>query len=66
MNDSTFSLPYAMKITQWENAKGLLRGLVKMQGSYYGSGKNQNTKFEELGTVVETLITYVEENALQE
>lgn len=57
----------AMKSAQWEEAKGKLRALVALQGSY-PSGVDPNTmdRFERLSMKVEAFIAEIEDAALQE
>lgn len=61
----TFLIPEAMKAQQWEIAKGHLRALVALQGSYQSSDTTY-IKFAELGDKVEEFIKDVEDNGLQE
>jgi hypothetical protein len=60
-----FMLDVAMKAQQWERAKGELRAMVALAGSYAArTGLDQ--KWIDLGNRVEAFIGEIEDNALQE
>jgi len=62
-----YGLPEAVKAQQWEIAKGHLRALVVMQGSYFSSGKtHEDQRWQELEEKVEAFIKDIQDNALQE
>lgn len=62
-----FSIDSAMKAQQWERAKGELRALVSLQGSYHsGCEGDQWEKYRELSERTEKFIEEVEDDALQE
>jgi hypothetical protein len=56
----------AMKLAQWEEAKGKLRALVALQGSMPSGDPSTMRRFEELGLKVEAFITEIEDEALHE
>lgn len=62
----TFNIEAAMKYTLWEEAKGKLRALVCVQGSYESANLGEDDKFELLGEQVELFIKSVEDEGLQE
>lgn len=59
-----FMPDYAMKALAWEDAKGKLRGVVALQGSYV-NGTNFE-QYNDLNKRVEDFIKDVEHHALQE
>lgn len=66
-----FSFEAALKSAQWERAKGELRALVHMQGSYIsgeapGGTSSETERWLELGLRVEAFIKSVEDDGLQE
>ena len=67
--DGTFLIDAAMKAMQWERAKGELRALIALQGSYSlgrGPGDDTPAKWQRLEQAVNTFIEQIEDNALQE
>ena len=54
----------AAKAIIWEEAKGKLRALVALQGSYT-SGENTD-KYEKIDIEVEQFINHIENHGLQE
>ncbi|AKF13280.1 hypothetical protein PHIN3_13 [Sinorhizobium phage phiN3] len=65
MTDKNFMMDAAMKSMLWEEAKGKLRALVAVQGSYQ-SGTGDDYRFVELDVQVEKFIKHVEGWALHE
>ncbi len=69
---ANFCLPSALKAQQWERAKGELRALVALQGSYNTSDEPpgvvhpETTRWYALQTHVEQFIKSIEYDALQE
>ena len=61
-----------LKAVMWEEAKGKLRALVALQGSYksYEMGETEGakvrTRFDEAGKAVEDFIAHFEAHALHE
>jgi hypothetical protein len=53
-----------LKMAQWEIAKGHLRALVALQGSYFGDNPRDN--HDSLENTVEAFIKDVEENGYAE
>lgn len=68
MDKVPFGIPDAMKAAQWEVAKGHLRALVVMQGSYHSGGMptREAARFEALSKAVEAFIESVEDEGLHE
>ena len=67
--EGTFLIDAAMKAMQWERAKGELRALVALQGSYSlgrGPGDDTAAKWQKLEKRVNAFIKGVEDDALQE
>jgi hypothetical protein len=67
--EGTFLLDAAMKAQQWERAKGELRALIAIQGSYSlgrGPGDDRPAKWQRLQVRVDEFIQSVEDDALQE
>lgn len=71
--DPKWLLPEAMKQAQWEIAKGHLRALVTMQGSYSSGGRfpgeemsSTERVWRELEARVEAFIKSVEDDSLHE
>lgn len=61
------NLDSMLKAQQWERAKGELRALVQMQGSYTStSSEDCETRWRRLGERVEAFIHSVEIDALHE
>ena len=65
MTDPNYKLDVAMKAAQWERAKGELRALAVLQGSYQ-SGTGNGDRWMKLHQKVESFIRDIEEDALQE
>jgi hypothetical protein len=64
---SDYELDTMLKGQQWERAKGELRALVSMQGSYKSTAGNyRSERWEELNAKVHAFIKEVEDDALQE
>jgi hypothetical protein len=63
-----FYIDYALKAAQWERAKGELRALIALQGSYASRqvGDDSVPKWERLKNYVEDFIQEVEDQGLQE
>lgn len=61
-----FYIDDAMKAVEWERAKGHLRALVALQGSYGGRGISDSSAFKRLGDKVAAFIKDVENNGLDE
>jgi hypothetical protein len=61
-----FYIDYALKAQQWERAKGELRALVALQGSYASINEDMAEKNDRLNTAVEMFIQRIEEDGLQE
>lgn len=65
-----FIIEHAMKSQQWERAKGELRALVALQGSYTDpipdQMKKETPRYKRLGDRVEDFIKSIEDEALQE
>lgn len=65
-----FDLAAAMKGQQWERAKGELRALVALQGSYHSGGppsappSHEMTRLKALGAKVEAFIKKIEGEGL--
>lgn len=55
-----------LKAQQWERAKGELRALVALQGSYPSTEDERASRWRHLSEAVESFIASVEERALQE
>jgi hypothetical protein len=55
-----------LKGQQWERAKGELRALVSMQGSYASGDEQQNAKYHNLDRRIEEFIKGIEDDGLQE
>jgi hypothetical protein len=73
MAKAEFLIADALKAQQWERAKGELRALVALQGSYTSpypdhvdKEKEHHKKWEALQARVEEFITAVEDDGLQE
>lgn len=70
MPEPKISLPLMLKAMQWERAKGELRALVMMQGSYYPmyeartGARLSNSKWIKLVQLVNGLIKQVEDEEL--
>lgn len=67
--DGVFLIDAAMKAQQWERAKGELRALVAIQGSYSlgrSPGDESPAKWQILQKRIEKFIEGVEGDALQE
>lgn len=67
--EGTFLIDTAMKAMQWERAKGELRALVALQGSYSlgrGPGDDTPAKWQRLEEAVNTFIQQIEDDGLQE
>lgn len=69
--DRNFMLPDALKAQQWEKAKGELRALVALQGSYSSADRTpvdqeQTERWQALDAAVRNFIQFIEDNALQE
>jgi len=67
--EGTFLIDAAMKAMQWERAKGELRALIALQGSYSlgrGPGDETPAKWQRLEAEVNKFIEHIEDNALQE
>lgn len=67
--DGVFLIDAAMKAQQWERAKGELRALVAIQGSYSlgrNPGDETPAKWQRLETRIEGFIRGIEDDALQE
>lgn len=63
----TFMLPEALKAQQWEIAKGHLRALVILQGSYSGrENEYQTIKWQRLEDEIEAFIKKIEGESLAE
>jgi hypothetical protein len=65
-NDMTDDLRAPMKLAMWEEAKGKLRALVALQGSYFGGDTHQTKKWEDAEAAVNQFIEDFEGNGLQE
>ena len=65
MTDKNFMMDAALKSMLWEEAKGKLRALVAVQGSYQSDTGNTNN-FVELDVQVEKFINHVEGWGLHE
>lgn len=64
---STFLPDAAMKAAQWERAKGELRAMVAIQGSYEASSPEEEPlKWAVLSQHVEDFIKNIEDNGLHE
>lgn len=59
-----FMIDHAMKAAAWERAKGELRGLVHIQGSY-SHGSPAGDCWRELESTVDKFIAEIEDNGLQ-
>jgi hypothetical protein len=71
MARSEFGIADAMKVALWEEAKGKLRALVGVQGSYHsgnppGDPSAEMIRFSRLSALVEEFIERVEDDGLQE
>ena len=68
MAGGVFRPDFMMKAQQWERAKGELRALVAMQGSFTSGGgdTHETTRWRELGKRVESFIKSVEDDGLEE
>jgi hypothetical protein len=68
MMPAEFNAETAMKMAQWEKAKGELRALVAMQGCYMGGGREapETQRWLEVERRVESFIKQIEDEALQE
>ena len=67
--EGTFLIDAAMKAMQWERAKGELRALVALQGSYSlgrAPGDREPAKWQRLEQAVNAFIEQIEDHALQE
>lgn len=67
--EGTFLIDAAMKSQQWERAKGELRALIAIQGSYSlgrPPGDETPTRWQLLQKEVEKFIAQVEDEALHE
>lgn len=66
--NGTFLIDSAMKAQQWEIAKGHLRALVELQGSYSTAVREEHgtSKWERLQAAVDEFVTNVEDNGLHE
>jgi hypothetical protein len=66
--NGTFLIDSAMKSMIWERAKGEMRALIEVQGSYSSSDREPKgeSKWEKLQEAVETFISEVEDNGLHE
>lgn len=67
--EGVFLIDAAMKAQQWERAKGELRALVAIQGSYSlgrGPGDDEPEKWQRLQMAVDEFIRSVENDGLQE
>lgn len=62
----TFMIDSAMKSVLWEEAKGKLRALVALQGSYQSNDESRSETFVELDVQVEKFIKHVEGWGLHE
>lgn len=66
-SNGTFLIDSAMKAQQWETAKGALRALVSIQGSYsYGDVMPMERQWQKLEKLVDAFIRNVEDNGLHE
>jgi hypothetical protein len=67
-SNGTFLIDSAMKAQQWELAKGHLRALVEIQGSYSTPNPEPagTAKWERLQSAVKKFVTAVEDNGLHE
>jgi hypothetical protein len=62
-----YELDAMLKSQQWERAKGELRALVAMQGSYKSTASRGRSEcWQALNDKVNTFIQEVEDDALQE
>jgi len=67
--EGTFLIDAAMKAMQWERAKGELRALVALQGSYSlgrGPGDETPAKWQRLEQAIDAFIQQIEDHSLQE
>lgn len=63
----TFMLPEALKAQQWELAKGHLRALVSLQGSYSsGRDAHEEKRWLALKAAVDAFIAQIEEEGWHE
>ena len=62
----TFDIEAAMKATLWEEAKGKLRALVAVQGSYPAHTAGRMDRWQEAETRVEAFINQFELDGLHE
>ena len=53
---STFGIAEALKATQWELAKGHLRALVSIQGSFHSITSSEEERWKSLDKAVERFI----------
>ena len=68
MQDDKFSVASALLMAQWERAKGELRAVVVIKGSYHSGGSQTSTyeSYEELDALVENFIRAIEDGGLTE
>ena len=61
-----FEIDAMLKAAQWERAKGELRALVSMQGSYSSGGDDTHEykRWQDLEKRVEAFVADVEDNGL--
>ncbi len=66
--NGTFLIDSAMKSMVWERAKGELRALVEIQGSYSSAEREPKgeSKWERLEAAVNAFVTQVEDDGLHE
>lgn len=62
--EGTFLIDAALKAQQWEIAKGHLRALVALQGSYSTAGDPKAGKWYTLEQKVNAFIEEIEDDAL--
>ena len=68
MTDPTFLIDCAMKMAQWERAKGELRAFRSTVGAHHGGPdfKYRFKRYEELDKLVEDFIKQIEEECYHE